>query len=158
MSSLFLLSISLLPGICLTLWSIGGEGKVELIPLLYSIFAVQVMILIYTILLLFMNVAIYFSLSFYTLSMAGLVWMMPYLVATSRPWPLMSTICVEVVGVMVVVIIVTKDWVENDGDVDGDDSQVMERGDVKECGGYSVREREAGWGKGGWSSGQSLVI
>ena len=91
MSSLFLLSISLLPGICLTLWSIGGEGKVELIPLLYSIFAVQVMILIYTILLLFMNVAIYFSLSFYTLSMAGLVWMMPYLVATSRPWLLMST-------------------------------------------------------------------
>ena len=52
MSSLLLLSISLLPGICLTLWSIAGEEKVELVPLLYSIFSVQVMILIYTILLL----------------------------------------------------------------------------------------------------------
>ena len=56
----------------------------------------------------------------------------------------MSTICVEVVGMMVVVIIVIKEWVENNGDVDEDDSQVMERGDVKECGGYSVREREGG--------------
>ena len=91
MSSLLLLSISLLPGICLTLWSIAGEDRVELVPLLYFILAMQAMILIYTILLLFMKVAIYFSLSFYTLSMAGLVWMMPYLVATSRPWLLMST-------------------------------------------------------------------
>ena len=32
-------------------------------------------------LLLFMNVAINFSLSFYQLGMSGLVWMMPYLVA-----------------------------------------------------------------------------
>ena len=64
--SLLLLSLSLLPGICLSLWSIGGEVKVELVPLLYCIFTMQVMILIYNILLLFMNVAIYFSLSFYT--------------------------------------------------------------------------------------------
>ena len=156
--SLLLLSLSLLPGICLSLWSIGGEVKVELVPLLYCIFTMQVMILIYTILLLFMNVAIYFSLSFYTLSMAGLVWMMPYLVVTSKPWLLMSSICVEVVGMMTVVIIVMKEWVENVRDMNGDDGQVMERGDVKECGGYSVREREAGWGRGGLSSGQSLVI
>ena len=80
-SSLLLLSIYLMPGICLTLWSIGGDEEVELVPLLYCIFSVQVMILINTLLLLFMNVAIYFSLSFYTRSMAGLVWMMPYLVA-----------------------------------------------------------------------------
>ena len=56
----------------------------------------------------------------------------------------MSTICVEVVCMMVVVINESKEGVENDGDVDEDDSQVMERGDVKECGGYSVREREGG--------------
>ena len=59
MSSLLLLSISFLPGICLTLWSIAGEEKVELVPLLYSIFAVQVMILIYFILLFLMKVAIF---------------------------------------------------------------------------------------------------
>ena len=59
---------------------------------------------------------------------------------------------------MTVVIIVMKEWVENVRDMNEDDGQVMERGDVKECGGYSVREREAGWGRGGWSSGQSLVI
>ena len=88
----------------------------------------QVMILIYTFLLLFMNVAIYFSISFYTLSMAGLVWMMPYLVVASKPWLLMSSICVEVVGMMTVVIIVMKEWVENVRDMNGDDGQVMQRG------------------------------
>ena len=85
----------------------------ELVPLLYCIFTMQVMILTYNILLLFMNVAIYFSLSFYTLSMAGLVWMMPYLVVTSKPWLLMSSLCVEVLGMVAVVIIVMKEWVEN---------------------------------------------
>ena len=45
---------------------------------------------------------------------------------------------------MVVVIIVFKEWVDNDRDVDEDDSQAMEKGEVKECGGYSVREREGG--------------
>jgi hypothetical protein len=38
---------SLLPGICLTPWSIQ-ERKVDLVPLLYFIFTMQVMILIYT--------------------------------------------------------------------------------------------------------------
>ena len=85
----------------------------ELVPLLYCIFTMQVMILTYNILLLFMNVAIYFSLSFYTLSTAGLVWMMPYLVVTSKPWLLMSSLCVEVLGMVAVVIIVMKEWVEN---------------------------------------------
>jgi cation transport ATPase len=41
-------AISLLPGICLTLWSIAGEEKVELVPLLYCIFEMKVMIVIYT--------------------------------------------------------------------------------------------------------------
>ena len=41
-------AISILPGICLTLWSIAGEEKVDLVPLLYFIFTMQVMILIYT--------------------------------------------------------------------------------------------------------------
>ena len=48
MSSLLLLSISLLPRICLTLWSIAGEEKVVLVPLLHCIFAMQMMIFIYT--------------------------------------------------------------------------------------------------------------
>jgi hypothetical protein len=44
----------------------------------------------------------------------------------------MSTIWIEVLGMVVVGIIVIKDWVENDGDV---------KGDVKECGG---RGRQGG--------------
>ena len=44
---------------------------------------------------------------------------------------------------VVVGIIVIKEWVENDGNVDEDNSQVWERGDVKECGG---RGRQVGGG------------
>ena len=121
MSILILLSISLLlPCTCLTLWRISRE-KEGLLPLLYCLLTVQVMSLIYTALLLFLRVSKYFPILFYTLRTPGLVWMCPYLVVTYNYWLLMSTIIMEVVGMLVMVINLVKERVEGKERVDNED-------------------------------------
>eukprot|EP00092_Neocalanus_flemingeri_P007421 GFUD01008014.1.p1 GENE.GFUD01008014.1~~GFUD01008014.1.p1 ORF type:complete len:145 (-),score=52.84 GFUD01008014.1:235-669(-) len=144
MSPLFLLSFTSLPAVCLTLWSVAGEEEEELLPLLYCLCSVQVMSLIYSIMLLLVRIPKYCSISFYTLSMAGLVWMSPYLMmGASCSLLLLATISVEVILMMGKVILVAKEQ-ECEDKEDEEEGRLDQGGGaerrVPECGIYTVRE------------------
>ena len=130
-----------------------------LLPLLDCLLTVQVISLIYTALL-FLRVSKYFPHLFYTLRTPGLVWMSPYLVATYDYWLLMSTIIIEVVGIMLVMVInLVKERVEGKGRVNNeDDGKQVDREGMTGWGAYTVRETKGGWKRGWWSSGQNFVI
>eukprot|EP00092_Neocalanus_flemingeri_P021128 GFUD01022895.1.p1 GENE.GFUD01022895.1~~GFUD01022895.1.p1 ORF type:complete len:191 (-),score=65.59 GFUD01022895.1:145-717(-) len=166
MSPLFLLSFTSLPAICLTLWSVAGEEKEELLPLLYCQCSVQVMSLIYSIMLLGVRIPKFCSISFYTLSMAGLVWMSPYLMGASCSLLLLATTSVEVMLMMGKVIFVAKEQEDECEDKEDEDEGRLDQGGgaegrVPECGMYTVREEETVGGKtreDWWGSGDTLVI
>ena len=96
----------------LTVWCVAGEEEEARLPLLYAFLTVQAMSLMYTSMLMFFTVSNLFTTSFYTMSMACLVWMGPYLVTTTKSWLLVFITVAEVFGLLGQVIFVTKEQVE----------------------------------------------
>ena len=95
MTYLLLLSISLLLAASLTVWFVAEEQEEARLSFLYAFHTVQAICLMYTSsMLMFFKVSNLFTTSFYSISTAGLVWMVLYLVTTTKSW-LLEFITVE---------------------------------------------------------------
>ena len=93
--------------------------------------------------LMFFKVSNLFTASFYTISTACLVWMVPYLVTTTNSWLLVFITVAEVFGLLGQVIFVTKEQVEEKEEMDEESNRPpCDRGGTTTgCGVYTVRRR-----------------
>lgn len=155
-----LLSIYLLVTIIFTIWTILGENEEVKISLLSIFLAVQVLSFIYTaVLILVTKSHCILSIIFYTLSMAALIWMLPFImcITTKSSFILALMTMAEVLFMLVQVIIIFQKCVVKDSVGSQNDEQETEPGEESEYGVYNVRERGTST-HAKWNSEQSLVI